>query len=163
MCCALVASPPCSTFSCSRSSGLPGPQPLRSRRWPRGFPWLTPRALQSVKDANIWSRRYEHNRLHRIRASRRLGETDNRCRPSIYLAVEYYPRPGRAGGGEDRSLDTVRLGDRLPRANKVVGSVAWYRKDSDGFLADLCRGQHVPGTGEQRRSTRKCWSAGTKV
>ena len=48
---ALVASPPCSTFSRCRSSA--GPRPLRSRRWPRGFPWLTPRALQSVKDANI--------------------------------------------------------------------------------------------------------------
>ena len=52
------------------------------------------------------------------RASRTLGETENRCRPSIYLAVEYCPRSGRAGGGEDRSLGTVRLGDRPPKSQQ---------------------------------------------
>ena len=70
-------------------------------------------------------------------APSRLGETENRCRPSIYLEVECYQRAGRAGRGKDRSLETVRLGDRLPKANKVVGSMAWYRKDSDGRMADL--------------------------
>ena len=58
------------------------------------------------------------------RASRRLGEMENRFKPSIYLAVENFPRSGRAKRGEDRSLAAVRLGDRLPKVNKVVGSLA---------------------------------------
>ena len=76
----------------------------------------------------------------------RIGETENRCRRSIYLAVENSPRSGRAERGEDGSLAAVRLGDRLPKANKVVGSLAWYRRDSGDRVADP---QQVPGTVEQ--------------
>ena len=145
MYCALAASPPCSTFSLSRSSGLPGRRPLRSRRWPRRFPWLASRALQSVTDANILVKFTDQairaqsatSNPYCPEASRRLGEMENRCRPSIYLAVECYQRAGTAGRGKDRGLETVRLGDRLPKANKVVGSMAWYRKDPDGRMADL--------------------------
>ena len=125
MYCALVASPPRSTFSRSRSSGLRGPRPLRFRRWPRGFPWLTPRALYRDQFHGVGdTRTIGHiESLFHPRASRRLGETENRCRPSIYLAADNYPRSGRA----KRSL---------PRTNKVVGSLDWYRRDSGDRVAD---------------------------
>ena len=50
---AVVASPPCSTFSRARTSGFSGPQPLRSKGSPRGFSWLGARAKASVRDANL--------------------------------------------------------------------------------------------------------------
>ena len=48
----VLASPPCSTFSRARRRGDAGPEPVRSARYPRGFPWLGPRARKSVNDAN---------------------------------------------------------------------------------------------------------------
>ena len=40
--CVLV-SPPCNTFSRARFQfeRFPGPRPLRSREYPKGFPWLS--------------------------------------------------------------------------------------------------------------------------
>ena len=39
----LIVSPPCNTFSRARFQHRqhPGPKPLRTRTWPRGFPWLS--------------------------------------------------------------------------------------------------------------------------
>lgn len=37
----IIVTPPCNTFSRARSSGRPGPKPLRSAHFPWGFPWLT--------------------------------------------------------------------------------------------------------------------------
>ena len=39
----LIVSPPCNTFSRARFQWrrYPGPRPLRSRTWPKGFPWLS--------------------------------------------------------------------------------------------------------------------------
>ena len=48
----VLASPPCSTFSRAHRRDDKGPNPLRSQRYPRGFPWLGPRAKKSVTDAN---------------------------------------------------------------------------------------------------------------
>ena len=48
----VLASPPRSTFSRARRRGDRGPKPLRSDRYPRGFPWLGPHARKSVADAN---------------------------------------------------------------------------------------------------------------
>ena len=48
----ILASPPCATFSRARSWRDGGPRPVRSERYPRGFPWLQARALKNVKDAN---------------------------------------------------------------------------------------------------------------
>ena len=74
------------------------------------------------------------------RASRRLGETENRGRPSIYLAVEKYPRSGRAERGKDRSIAAVRLGTdyqkptrllaRWPGVEEVLAT-GWPILDSD--------------------------------
>ena len=38
----MIASPPCNTFSSACWSNRRGPQPLRSRQFPNGFPWLSP-------------------------------------------------------------------------------------------------------------------------
>ena len=37
----VLATPPCSTFSRARCANMRGPPPLRSRQFPRGFPWLS--------------------------------------------------------------------------------------------------------------------------
>ena len=48
-----AASPPCGSFSRSRSANNQGPKPVRSREFPRGFPWLRGAALKQTKLANI--------------------------------------------------------------------------------------------------------------
>ena len=48
----VLASPPCTTFSRASRRGDAGPEPVRSARYPRGFPWLGPRARKSVNNAN---------------------------------------------------------------------------------------------------------------
>ena len=49
---AVIASPPCSTFSRARCTGDFGPRPLRSSRFPRGFPWLSCTARITADEAN---------------------------------------------------------------------------------------------------------------
>ena len=48
----VAASPPCSTFSRVRWANRRGPPPLRTKAYPRGFPWLARRWMQSATDAN---------------------------------------------------------------------------------------------------------------
>eukprot|EP00435_Cladocopium_sp_Y103_P065967 s171_g28.t1 len=50
----LIVSPPCNTFSRARFQWRrhPGPRPLRSRTWPKGFPWLSKRNAEIVAEAN---------------------------------------------------------------------------------------------------------------
>ena len=50
---AVLASPPCCTFSRARHAGGRGPTPLRSSRYPRGFPWLSGAAWKTVSEANV--------------------------------------------------------------------------------------------------------------
>ncbi|CAE7782881.1 unnamed protein product, partial [Symbiodinium pilosum] len=47
-----ITSPPCNTHSRARHR-KPGPQPLRSSVWPRGFPWLTPPKAAAVEAQTI--------------------------------------------------------------------------------------------------------------
>jgi len=47
----VLASPPCSSFSRARWASKAGPRPVRSKAFPRGFPWLK-QAKQSTIDAN---------------------------------------------------------------------------------------------------------------
>ena len=47
-----AASPPCGSFSRSRSANNRGPKPVRSREFPRGSPWLQGEALKQTKLAN---------------------------------------------------------------------------------------------------------------
>lgn len=51
----LIVSPPCNTFS-RRFQWLthPGPRPLRNRKWPKGFPWLSHKNLEIVSIANAF-------------------------------------------------------------------------------------------------------------
>lgn len=49
----VLASPPCGTFSRARWANRAGPCPLRLRRCPRGFPWLTKAHRQGVLLANL--------------------------------------------------------------------------------------------------------------
>ena len=49
----LIASPPCETFSRVRHRH-PGPRPVRSSFYPRGFPWLSNKHLQQVEQANYF-------------------------------------------------------------------------------------------------------------
>ena len=50
----LIVSPPCNTFSRARFQWrrYPGPRPLRSRTWPKGFPWLSNVNAKIVNEAN---------------------------------------------------------------------------------------------------------------
>ncbi|CAE7243210.1 unnamed protein product [Symbiodinium sp. CCMP2592] len=47
----ILISPPYDTFSRARHK-QPGPPPLRSDQWPRGFPWLKDSSMQKVTSAN---------------------------------------------------------------------------------------------------------------
>jgi hypothetical protein len=49
----VIASPPCSTFSRARCTGDSGPRPLRSSRFPRGFPWLSGASRVKAMEANL--------------------------------------------------------------------------------------------------------------
>ena len=48
----MAASPPCGTFSRARHANIQGPRPVRSDKFPRGFPWLQGRAKKHVREAN---------------------------------------------------------------------------------------------------------------
>ena len=52
----LIVSPPCNTFSRARFQFQqhPGPKPLRTRAWPRGFPWLSNANKAKVEEANAF-------------------------------------------------------------------------------------------------------------
>ena len=47
-----ISSPPCATFSRSRHR-KPGPPPLRTAEFPRGFPWLKDKLYLEVQNANF--------------------------------------------------------------------------------------------------------------
>ena len=49
---AVIASPPCSTFSRARHARTPGPRPVRSRDFPRGLPVLGAQARETTRAAN---------------------------------------------------------------------------------------------------------------
>eukprot|EP00435_Cladocopium_sp_Y103_P055965 s367_g18.t1 len=55
----LIVSPPCNTFSRARfrHQQHPGPKPLRTRTWPKGFPWLSKRDRAKVDEANLFVER----------------------------------------------------------------------------------------------------------
>ena len=50
----LIVSPPCNAFSRARFQFQvhPGPRPLRSLSWPKGFPWLKASHRKQVDEAN---------------------------------------------------------------------------------------------------------------
>ena len=52
----LIVSPPCNTFSRARFQFQvhPGPRPLRSLSWPKGFPWLKASHRKQVDEANAF-------------------------------------------------------------------------------------------------------------
>ncbi|CAE8607179.1 unnamed protein product, partial [Polarella glacialis] len=52
----VVVVPPCHTHSRARNAwrASPGPTPLRSRTWPRGFPWLRGDKLAQVQSVNVF-------------------------------------------------------------------------------------------------------------
>ncbi|CAE8640253.1 unnamed protein product [Polarella glacialis] len=52
----VIMTPPCHTHSRARHAwrASPGPTPLRSRKWPKGFPWLRGDKLLQVQEANIF-------------------------------------------------------------------------------------------------------------
>lgn len=49
----IVASPPCNTFSRACWSNRRGPKPLRSRQFPDGFPWLSPKLKAKCELGNL--------------------------------------------------------------------------------------------------------------
>ena len=49
---AILASPPCCTFSRARNSAGPGPRPMRSRSHPRGMPHLDGPSRAAARNAN---------------------------------------------------------------------------------------------------------------
>jgi len=55
----LIVSPPCNTFSRAHFQFRqhPGPKPLRTRMWPRGFPWLSATNRVKVDEANMFVER----------------------------------------------------------------------------------------------------------
>ena len=58
----LIVSPPCNTFSRSRFQHRqhPRPKPLRTRTWPRGFPWLSTANREKAEEANTFVDRCIH-------------------------------------------------------------------------------------------------------
>lgn len=52
----LIVSPPCNTFSRARYQFAkhPGPRPLRSKTYPKGFPWLSNKDAAIVSESNMF-------------------------------------------------------------------------------------------------------------
>ena len=52
----VMCTPPCNTFSRARSSWQrsPGPTPIRSKEWPRGFPWLEGWKKEEAERGNLF-------------------------------------------------------------------------------------------------------------
>ena len=105
----------------------------------QGFPWVTSRALQSVTDANILVKFTDQ-------AIRAQSATSN-----PYFVLKHHENLERRKTGADQAsiwkwsairelaeLDEVKTGAlRQSDWETDVGSMAWYRKDSDGRMADL--------------------------
>ena len=55
----IVATPPCSTYSRARQfyKVSPGPRPIRSRQYPRGFPWLSQANKQKAEEGTLLAER----------------------------------------------------------------------------------------------------------
>lgn len=51
---AVLMTPPCNTHSRARHSRLPGPPPVRSKKYPMGFPWLQGRLKKKVEESNYF-------------------------------------------------------------------------------------------------------------
>ena len=49
----VICTPPCHTHSRARYANTHGPAPVRSKRWPLGFPWLSGKALEETRLANL--------------------------------------------------------------------------------------------------------------
>ena len=47
-----AASPPCGSFTRARSANKAGPRPIRSKKFPRGFPWLQGASRLQARIAN---------------------------------------------------------------------------------------------------------------
>ena len=55
----VIATPPCSTYSRARHNykKSPGPRPVRSRRYPEGFPWLRPQDRVKAEQGTLLAER----------------------------------------------------------------------------------------------------------
>ena len=109
----LIVSPPCNTFSRARFQHRhhPGPKPLRTRVWPRGFPWLSAANRAKVEEANKFVD-------HCIAACHIVSETGG------YFILEHPEDLGAVGGEQPGSIwqwpETLEL---IPRCNAVSFAV----------------------------------------
>ena len=50
----LIITPPCNEWSRAKFSSHPGPKPGRTKQWPRGFPWLSPKQRPRITESNYF-------------------------------------------------------------------------------------------------------------
>ena len=96
----VICTPPCNTFSRARHAYKrhPGPRPIRSREWPRGFPWLEGRNARLAEEGNDFvDKMWELFHLCVCCGCRFLGEhpedlgaTDTGTPASIWQSEEFH-------------------------------------------------------------------------
>ena len=94
----LVCTPPCNTHSRARYSSRPGPPPLRAKRYPWGFPWLSNRNKEACELGNLLIRltleccalAHEHGCAFLIEHPEDLGSTAVGDQPGSIWAMNEF-------------------------------------------------------------------------
>ena len=148
---AVVASPPCSTFSRARSSGKVGPRALRSKDHPRGLPWLSPKERATVRDANVLvdfsvevlrkQLEVDDAKLVLLEHPEDLGLTRTGAWPSsIWQWQEVRDLLGSSATCWGGSVEAVRLGHQVREADEILGQAAWV--GSSPLFGSAAAGQY---------------------
>ena len=165
----LVITPPCNTHSRARNAASPGPRPLRSKKFPWGFPWLTGKLLEECEMANGFIRQtleachiaHLHNVSFLVEHPEDLGSTPAGDQPaSIWSLHEMFELAvstkastvalhqchlGAASSKPTRLLSTLdlnnpNLGPPLSRGWPQFSNAGFYK----GPLPRHCGHRHKP-------------------
>jgi hypothetical protein len=162
----IIMTPPCSTFSRARNSNSWGPPPVRSKRFPWGYPWLSGRHLQGVSIANLFIRQTFEGcqAAHSVGAAfflehpEDLGTTDDLQQPASLFAMEELLELCRNTGARTAAFHQCHWGAPSSKPTRTVSTLdlaadstnvlfhAWPKFDKAGFylgpLPRLCGHRH---------------------
>ena len=149
----VIMTPPCSTFSRARNSNSWGPPPVRSKKFPWGYPWLSGRHLQGVTTANLFVRQTLEGCLaaHTAGAAflaehpEDLGTTDDLQQPASIFAMEELHKLCQQTGAITAAFHQCPWGAPSSKPTRVVSTLdleadssnclyhSWPKFDKKGF------------------------------
>ena len=140
----LIMTPPCNTHSRARYANSQGPAPLRSKQWPRGFPWLEGKRLEEVQlsnelvDMTIASCRIMHKvgGAYLVEHPEDLGATPSEDQPASIFATEEVFSLVEDTGGETAAFYQCPFGAPSSKPTRVISTLRLV--DPPNFK--LCRG-----------------------